>query len=176
MIRTLMFYSDLTSMGCGAPLIVHPHPLGYKSCGQQQIRHWETLQYKLSFFPWALFMFWGWNKVLILKLPDALLLTWDFDFALMNTFQILLLEVFNMHFVNWIANQMRLNMPFTLGGLCTWHVYFGHFITNIEQVEIPYQLVQPMPLAQVLSHPQLIIPPKTWDFGIYLNFQRAEIT
>ncbi len=29
----------------------------------------------------------------------------------------------------------------------------------------------PVPLAQVLSRPQLIFPSKTWFFGIYLNFQ-----
>jgi hypothetical protein len=28
-----------------------------------------------------------------------------------------------------------------------------------------------MPLAEVLPHPQLIFPSKTWFFGIYLNFQ-----
>jgi len=28
-----------------------------------------------------------------------------------------------------------------------------------------------MPSAQVLSHPQLIFPSKTWFFIIYLNFQ-----
>ncbi len=28
-----------------------------------------------------------------------------------------------------------------------------------------------MPLAQVLPHPQLIFPSKTWFFGTYLNFQ-----
>ncbi len=32
-------------------------------------------------------------------------------------------------------------------------------------------LVWPVPLAQVLPHPQLIFPSKTWFFGIYLNFQ-----
>jgi len=31
-------------------------------------------------------------------------------------------------------------------------------------------------LAQVLPHPQLIFPSKPWFFGIYLNFQPAEIT
>ncbi len=29
-------------------------------------------------------------------------------------------------------------------------------------------------LAQVLPHPQLIFPSKTWFFGIYLNFQRQK--
>jgi hypothetical protein len=29
---------------------------------------------------------------------------------------------------------------------------------------------------QVLPCPQLIFPSKTWSFGIYLNFQWAEIT
>ncbi len=32
-------------------------------------------------------------------------------------------------------------------------------------------LVWPVLLAQVLPHPQLIFPSKTWLFGIYLNFQ-----
>jgi hypothetical protein len=32
-------------------------------------------------------------------------------------------------------------------------------------------LVWPVPLAQVLSRPQLIFPSKTWFFEIYLNFQ-----
>ncbi len=31
-----------------------------------------------------------------------------------------------------------------------------------------------MPLAQVLPHPQLIFPSKTWFFGIYLNFQQQK--
>jgi hypothetical protein len=34
--------------------------------------------------------------------------------------------------------------------------------------------VWPVPLAQVLPHPQLIFPSKTWFFGIYLNFQRQK--
>ncbi len=34
-----------------------------------------------------------------------------------------------------------------------------------------YGLVWLVPLAQVLLHPQLIFPSKTWFFGIYLNFQ-----
>jgi hypothetical protein len=34
-----------------------------------------------------------------------------------------------------------------------------------------YLLVWPVPLAQVLQHPQLDFPSKTWFFGIYLNFQ-----
>jgi len=34
--------------------------------------------------------------------------------------------------------------------------------------------VWPVPLAQVLSHPQLIFPSKTWFFEIYLNFQRQK--
>jgi hypothetical protein len=33
------------------------------------------------------------------------------------------------------------------------------------------KLVWPEPLAQVLPHPQLIFPSKTWFLGIYLNFQ-----
>ncbi len=32
-------------------------------------------------------------------------------------------------------------------------------------------LVWPVPLTQVLRHPQLIFPSKTWFFRIYLNFQ-----
>ncbi len=35
-------------------------------------------------------------------------------------------------------------------------------------------IVWPVPLAQVLPHPQLIFPSKTWFFGIYLNFQRQK--
>jgi hypothetical protein len=31
-------------------------------------------------------------------------------------------------------------------------------------------LVWPVPLAQVLPHPQLIFPCKTWFFGIYFSF------
>jgi hypothetical protein len=31
-----------------------------------------------------------------------------------------------------------------------------------------------VPLAQVLSHPQLILPSKTCFFGIYLNFQQQK--
>ncbi len=31
-----------------------------------------------------------------------------------------------------------------------------------------------MPLAQVLPHPQLIFPSKTWFLGIYLNFQQQK--
>jgi hypothetical protein len=31
-----------------------------------------------------------------------------------------------------------------------------------------------VPLAQVLSHPQLIFPSKTWFFGIYLNFEQQK--
>jgi len=34
--------------------------------------------------------------------------------------------------------------------------------------------VWPVPLAQVLPHPQLIFPSKTWFFGIYLNSQRKK--
>jgi len=34
--------------------------------------------------------------------------------------------------------------------------------------------VWPVPLAQVLPRPQLILPSKTWFFGIYLNFQRQK--
>jgi hypothetical protein len=36
--------------------------------------------------------------------------------------------------------------------------------------------VWPVPLAQVLSHPQLIFPSKTWFFGIYLKILAAKIT
>ncbi len=32
----------------------------------------------------------------------------------------------------------------------------------------------PMLLAQVLPHPQLIFPSKTWVFGIYFNFQQQK--
>jgi hypothetical protein len=32
--------------------------------------------------------------------------------------------------------------------------------------------VWPIPLAQVLPHPQLIFPSKTWFSGMYLNFQQ----
>jgi hypothetical protein len=32
--------------------------------------------------------------------------------------------------------------------------------------------VWPVPLAQVLPCPQLIVPYKTWFLGIYLNFQQ----
>ncbi len=35
-------------------------------------------------------------------------------------------------------------------------------------------LVWPVPLAQVWTLPQLILPSKTWFFGIYLNFQRQK--
>ncbi len=38
-----------------------------------------------------------------------------------------------------------------------------HLILNLTSV--------PVPLAQVLPHPQLIFPSKTWFFEIYLNFQ-----
>jgi hypothetical protein len=31
-----------------------------------------------------------------------------------------------------------------------------------------------VPLAQVLPHPQMIFPFKTWFFGIYLNFLRQK--
>jgi hypothetical protein len=34
--------------------------------------------------------------------------------------------------------------------------------------------VWPVPLAQVLPHPQLIFPFKTWFFGIYLNFEQQK--
>jgi len=37
------------------------------------------------------------------------------------------------------------------------------------------QLVWHSHLAQVLSHPQLIFPSKTWFFEIHLNFQRQKI-
>jgi hypothetical protein len=36
------------------------------------------------------------------------------------------------------------------------------------------RLVWPVPLAQVLPHPQRIFPSKTWFFGIYLNFQQQK--
>jgi hypothetical protein len=36
-------------------------------------------------------------------------------------------------------------------------------------------LVWPVPLAQVLPHPQLIFPYKTWLFEIYLNFQQQKL-
>ncbi len=37
-------------------------------------------------------------------------------------------------------------------------------------------LVWPVPLAQVLPHPQLIFPSKTWFFGNLLEFSAAEIS
>jgi hypothetical protein len=43
-----------------------------------------------------------------------------------------------------------------------------------EQPSIIDRLVWPVPLAQVLPHPQLIFPSKTWFFGIYLNFQQQK--
>jgi len=40
-----------------------------------------------------------------------------------------------------------------------------------------YPLVWPVPLAQVLPHPQLIFfPSKTWFFGNLFEFSAAEIT
>jgi hypothetical protein len=33
--------------------------------------------------------------------------------------------------------------------------------------------VWPVPLAQVLSRPQLIFPSKSWLFGIYFNFHKS---
>jgi hypothetical protein len=39
---------------------------------------------------------------------------------------------------------------------------------NVDLIKL---LVWPVPLAQVLSRPQLIFPSKTWFFGIYLSFQ-----
>ncbi len=43
-----------------------------------------------------------------------------------------------------------------------------------EQPSIIDRLVWPVPLAQVLPHPQLIFPSRTWFFGIYLNFQQQK--
>jgi hypothetical protein len=51
------------------------------------------------------------------------------------------------------------------------HVWRSRALEDFQNV-----LVWPVPLAQVLPCPQLIFPFKTWFFGIYLNFQRQEIT
>ncbi len=40
--------------------------------------------------------------------------------------------------------------------------------------KVPYIFVKSLKLAQVLPHPQLIFPSKTWSSGIYLNFKRQK--
>jgi hypothetical protein len=52
----------------------------------------------------------------------------------------------------------------TIAGYSPSCVYVGNLLCS-------FQLVWPVPLAQVLPHPRLIFPSKTWFFGIYLGFQ-----
>jgi hypothetical protein len=62
-------------------------------------------------------------------------------------------------------NQLMYNFAIIL----LWYTSYPIWLFN--DMLICIILVWHVPLAQVLSHPQLIFPSKTWLFRIYLNFQ-----
>jgi len=53
-------------------------------------------------------------------------------------------------------------------------MYYAPKECTLTNYVVESTLVWPVPVAQVLSRPQLIFPSKTWFLGIYLNFQRKK--
>jgi len=83
-------------------------------------------------------------------------------------------------FVKGFSPKKKLNKEFTTE--YSFMFFKGLNFVTFDKEKKPWnlmlllhlQLVRHLQLAQVLSHPQLIFPSKTWFFEIYLNFQQQK--